>query len=320
MLTRLPRHFLLNALLAPALSFWLPAPTYAAVSQSAESSEPLQEVTVSAQRVLDEKALSHAVTSFVESHAEAGTRINQIGRWYDKVCPVVSGLQPRASDFVTREVLEMARGVGAPTKAEGKKCDVNVEIVFTRQPQALLDHVAKSYRVLLGYFPKAQAGQVTTFNGPIQAWYETATRSENYTPGAFADGTISPLAQLDSDQTQIGWQPTGSADSLLGRGQVSEFAHVFIIVDSSRVETYSMHSIADYVAMLSLTHVSQLDKCAPLSSITDLLANGCSEPAIEMTAADRAYLKGLYAANLNKYINIERGDVHARMMEQIQGK
>jgi hypothetical protein len=318
----LPRHDPLGAILLMLLSLSLPARTYAAAtSSSADASQPLQEVTVNAQRVLDEKTLSHAVSSFVESHAAAGTRINQIGRWYDDICPVVTGLQPPARDFVTREVLEVARAVGAPTRPAGKQCAGNVEIVFTRQPQALLDHVAKSYKVVLGYFPrKEDAAQARTFNGPIQAWYETGTRSENDHPGSF-ENTIPPTAQLDSDLTSIGWQPSGSADSKLGKGQRSEFAHVFIIVDSSRVESYSMHSVADYLAMLALTRATQLDKCAPLSSITDLLATGCSEPAAtEMTSADRAYLKGLYAAELDKYLNLERGDVHERMMQQIQGK
>ena len=322
MFKRLRRLYLLSALAPVALSLCLPATAYAAATNSpGDATQPLQEVTVNAQRVLDEKTLSHAVSSFVESHAAAGSRINQIGRWYDDICPMVTGLQPPARDFVTREVLAAARAVGAPTRPVGKDCAGNVEIVFTRQPQALLDHVAKSYKVLLGYFPKKEdAAQARTFNGPIQAWYETGTRSENDHPGSF-EHTIPPTAQLDSDLTSIGWQPSGSADSKLGKGQRSEFAHVFIIVDSSRVESYSMHSIADYLAMLTLTHVTQLDKCAPLSSITDLLASGCSEPAAtEMTIADRAYLKGLYAAELDKYLNLERGEVHARMMQQIQVK
>jgi hypothetical protein len=51
-----------------------------------------------------------------------------------------------------------------------------VEIVFTADPQALLDHMAKSYRPLLGLFPISQRAQMTTFSRPIQAWYETATR------------------------------------------------------------------------------------------------------------------------------------------------
>jgi hypothetical protein len=295
-----------------------------AVAQSNDSvpapGEPLQEVTVTATRALDHKELAHAVSSFVQSHAAPGGRIQQIGRWYNKVCPLVTGLQPRANDFVTREVLDMARGVGAPAGATGKKCDTNVEIVFTRQPQALLDHIAKSYRIVLGYYPRSQVAQAMRFSRPIQAWYETATRSLNDHPGS-VEGQISPQAQLDSDLTSIGWQPSGSADSLLSHGQLSEFAHILIIADSSELERYSLRSIADYVALLSLTRMAQLDKCAPLASITDLLAHDCAVPvADEITAADRAYLKGLYSANLDKVFNIEQGDVHERMMRQMEGK
>ncbi len=282
------------------------------------AAEPLQEVTVTAQRALGHKELAHAVSSFVQSHAAPGGRIQQIGRWYNKVCPLVTGLQPAANDFVAREVLDMARGVGAPAGTTGKKCDANVEIVFTRQPQALLDHIAKSYRIVLGYYPRSQVAEALKFNRPIQAWYETATRSLNDHPGV-VDGQISPQAQLDSDLTAIGWQPSGSAESLLSHGQLSEFAHILIIADSSEIERYSLRSIADYVALLSLTRMAQLDKCAPLPSITDLLAHDCAAPE-EMTAADRAYLKGLYSANLDKFINLEQGDVHERMMRQMEGK
>jgi len=69
----LPRHSLLRAILPMALSVSLPVLGYAAATNpSTDTSQPLQEVTVNAQRVLDEKTLSHAVSSFVESHAAAG--------------------------------------------------------------------------------------------------------------------------------------------------------------------------------------------------------------------------------------------------------
>ncbi len=277
-------------------------------------------MTVSATRALDHKALARAVSGFVESHSTPGTRIAQIGRWYDNVCPLVTGLQPAARDFVTREVLDIARAAGAPTRAEGKKCSIDVEVVFTREPQVLLDHIARSYRLLLGYYPKSQAAQVMKFNRPIQAWYETATRSLNDHPGV-VDGQISPVAQLDTDQTALGWQPSGSGDSLLRHGQTSEFVHVLIIADSSQIERYPLRAVADYVGLLSLTRISQPEACAPLASITDLLANSCAPPvADKLTAADHAYLKGLYGADLDKTLNLERGDVHEQMMRQLEGR
>jgi hypothetical protein len=315
------------------------AGTAAAQPQDAQSTpeDKLQEVTVTAIRKMDPRTLSHAVTGFVESHSAPGMRINQLGRWDDPVCPFVTGLQRPAQEFIVREILDVARDAGAPAGSVGKKCEVTVEIVFTRQPQALLDHIAKDYRLFLGFFPRAQWRQMTTFSRPIQAWYVTGTRSTDVqqlpiagmgassvtsnfgvTP---ADVPILSGAQIDSDVTAMGMQPSGTAGSYLGRGLRSEFAHVLIIADSAQVERFPLQTIADYVAMLSLTRMAQLDRCAPLPSITDLLVSGCTAPVSDsLTAADRVYLKALYSADLDKNLNIERADIKTHMMRQLEGK
>jgi hypothetical protein len=308
-------------------------------SQS-DSQQLVQEVTVTAARLQDHGTLVRAVNAFVAARSAPSYRINQIGRWHEPVCPAVTGLET-GGDFITREILEVARGVGAPTEAVGKKCAVRVEIVFTPAPQALLDRIAKAYRPLLGFFPRSQRTQMTTFNGPIQAWYETGTRSMEIQFAQIPDpravpaplsieamastGGETPLlpgAQIDSDETAGGYQPSGVAGSrLTGRMVRSEFVHVLIIVDSGQVVRYPLAAVADYLAMLSLTRMAQLGQCAPLPSITDLLASGCAAPvANSLTVADRAYLKALYAADLEQSLNLERGEVRGQMMRQIEGK
>jgi hypothetical protein len=287
--------------------------TAAAQSQDSQpiSEHALQEVTVTAKRVQDHNTLVHAVSGFVASHsAPEASRTSQIGRWYEKVCPLVTGLQPAARDFITREIIAVAQSVRAPTAALGRKCPISVEIVFTHEPQALLDHIAKSYRPLLGFNPASQTQKqwlksVTTFSRPIQAWYETGTRSADY-------------ATVDSDATAMA--PAGMANRFR-QDLRSEFVHVLIIADGGQIARYSLQSVANYLAVLSLTHMSQLDQCAPLPSITDLLASGCATPVTDsLTAADRAYLKSLYSADLEKNLNLEQGDIHQQMMQQIEGK
>jgi len=120
---------------------------------------------------------------------------------------------------------------------------------------------------------------------------------------------------LDADATAT--PPTGTANRFR-QDLRSGFVHVLIIADVGRIARYSLQSVADYLAVLSLTHMSQLDQCAPLPSISDLLASGCVTPVTaSLTAADRAYLKALYSADLQKNINIERDDIHDQMMRQI---
>lgn len=316
------------------------AGTAAPASQS-DAPQPLQEVTVTATRVPDHAALVHAINGFVASHSAPSTRINQLGRWHEPVCPLVTGLQDSGVDRVTREILDVARGVGAPTASAGKKCPVSVEIVFTKQPQVLLDRVARAYPLLLGFYPVYQRKQMTTFSGPVQAWYETGTRSMETqlpiaamgSPANAADQSLGgggasngpPLqsgAQVDSFVTAMGMQPSGTFGSrLTGSRLRSEFVHVLIIADSGQLARYPLNSVADYLAMVSLTRMAQLDQCAPLPSITDLLARGCAQPVADLlTAADRAYLKALYSADLEQRINLERSEVRDQMVRQIEGK
>ena len=306
---------------------------------AAASPQTLQDVMVTAPRVQDHRVLDHAVNGFVTSHSAPGSRTNQIGRWHEYVCPLIMGLQPPARDFIARQIVDVARGVGAPSGAVGKKCPATVVIVFTRDPQVLLDRIARDSRVLLGFFPASQVKRVTTFSRPIQAWYETGTHSmdivqlpkagfsstqENQHYGSGPAGGGPPLlrgAQLDSDTTATGMQPSGFAGSYLGSGVRSEFLHVLIIADTGQLAHYPLHSIADYLALLSLSRMAQLDQCAPLPSITDMLASGCAAPVADaLTAADRAYLKALYSADLEKNLNLERGDIHEQMMRAIEGK
>jgi hypothetical protein len=79
----------------------------------------------------------HAINGFVASHSAPSTRINQLGRWREPVCPVVTGLQTPSRDLVTREILDVARRVGAPIVSGSKACSTTVEIVFAKEPQAL---------------------------------------------------------------------------------------------------------------------------------------------------------------------------------------
>ena len=48
-----------------------------------------------------------AIDSFVQSHAAVSDWTNQIGRWFQPVCPQVSGLKPEFSRYVSDRVVTM---------------------------------------------------------------------------------------------------------------------------------------------------------------------------------------------------------------------
>jgi len=317
----------------------------AAASVTADSephAEPRKEVTVTAKREIDRSTLEHVIVPhFVESHGAAGERIDQVGRWRADVCPETIGLQGLYNEFVSRRVVEVARSVGAPTKRAGR-CATNVDIIFTRHPQELLNSITRNNRALLGY--SVHWKELSQFRHTIQAWYVTGTRSSATVPngnagpssarpaangGDMASGgatssawamsaalTASGGLQVD-DPDNLVW---GQAGSLLGHGVTSEFMRVTVIADANALSKYPLRTMADYIAMLALTRTA-LGGCNPLPSIIDLLSEDCGTRARSdvMTEADIAYLKALYSSNLELALNLERGEIRSRMLKVLEG-
>jgi hypothetical protein len=313
------------------------------------SEQSLREVTVTASR-LPRQTLNRLASQFVKSHGAVSPVIHQIGRWQVDVCPRVTGLQPAANAFVSRRVTEVARSVGAPSEV-GKGCPVNVEIVFTAQPQLLLNHIAKAYPALLG---SSRSPGDATSRRAIQSWYTTGTRVMNgWTPpappisgpesiviGAQAVGpnlmmalqegvdASTPGGAVAGDGARIdpayggGYAGFGNAASYFTKGFTSEFLQVLVIVDTSKIAADSLSSIADYISMLALTRMDFLDGCSELPSIIDLLSSGCGKRAkpLALTETDTAYLKALYSANLEKNLNLEQGDMRDQMVTTITGR
>lgn len=299
----------------------------------------LPEVTVIGK--MDKHTLNHAVNQFIESHARPSAVISQIGRWRQDVCPAVFGLRSAYAETVTRRITSVARAVGAPTKAERKKCAANVNVIFTSKPQAQLDFVAEKYRSLLGYYPIAEVKQATTFSGPIHAWYEIGTLSGDYQPipkvsqsgrnpgpGNGGEGDAGPnfITGLIIDSPESTGEsgndmgPSGIAGSQLGHGLSSEFVHVLVIVDIKEVTGYQLGTVSDYIALLALTHITSLDACSQLPSILNLFANNCASAPSGITTSDTAYLKALYGADLKTNVNIEQGDIRIHMVDAISKK
>ncbi len=265
-----------------------------------QDSQSLQEVQVTASK-LDRRTLKRVAIQFVKLHGAASPvayELDQIGRWRVDICPHVTGLKPAATALVSRRVKEVARTVGAPTPGVGKRCTANVEIVFTPQPQGLLDHIAKASPMLLG---SSRLAGDTTFRGAIESWYLSRTR---------------PVAE---------WNETmGGSDfaSYFTNGLTSELVQVLVIVDTNKVAGNSLQSISDYIAMLVLTRTGSLEGCNELPSIIDLLSSGCGtrDKPQALTTADTAYLKALYSANLEMKLSIEQVDMRDRMVTSITGR
>jgi hypothetical protein len=289
----------------------------------AAAAEP-PEVTITAPRPpTAEELAGEAVPNFVKSHSTPSIVIGQLTRWRNGICPLTRGLDSAMNAFIAARILAVAAAVGAP-RDESHSCKPNVQILFTLEPQKLLEAVVKQDSALLGFHYPQQEKRLATFSYPIQGWYVTSTRNwagaeqiDAPEPLGIADGAIATQAGV-----WPGKVPPGEPGSRLTNLRSSQVVLATVIVDANRIKGMTIGSISDYLAVLTLSQARASQTCSQLPSIMDLLAPGCGadRKPDQITAGDLAFLRALYRANLETPVNLEKSNIENAMMREFGEK
>jgi hypothetical protein len=292
--------FFLTALLIPHIALPL--------APAADTAPGIQEVTVIAPKPpTAEQIAGDNIPAFVRSHGKPGQRTGQLGRWNRGVCPMTLGLSQDFNDYVSARVQAIATAVQGHIPHQAlPTCTPNVYIVFTTEPQRLLDDAAARKPELLGFYYLAEIKRVKMVDRPIQAWYVTGT--EGAGPGVYIDSIWSTL-------------PPGSVGSRLSTGLKSYILSALVVIDTSKVVGYTIGSISDYIAMVTLQQTRLIEGCGELPSILDLMASACgSERPDSITAGDLAYLRALYTIGIAREIRQQRAAIAGVMYREFVGK
>jgi hypothetical protein len=275
------------------------------VAGAAAGPPTVPEVTVTAPKPPEARQLAgESVPKFIKKHGKPAVLTGQLGRWITEICPQTEGLTPAFNDFISARVQAIAASVGAPHPGAAR-CRANVGIYFTADPQAMLDEVAKHAPQLLGFHYPHQVKRLATVNRPIQAWYVTAIR------GTAGEDVIDDI---------WGTLPPGRLGSRLTTGRSSLIVFVLIVADTRKLANFSVGSISDYIALLTLSRPDSLDGCEQLPSIIDLMSPICGSDSTStaMTAGDTAYLRALYSLNMEQSLSLQRMDIQNTMMREFQ--
>lgn len=294
------------------------------LSQGGSQSASTESVIVTGQKQVPEEI----IRDFVKSYAAPAPGLGKMAKWARGMCPVTVGLPATFNTLVTKRVREIAAMVNAPLLPE-QSCKPNVDIVFTRQPQQLLDGVRKEHPILLGYHYAAQAEAIAAVRYPIQAWYTTETEDER------------GLRQIDNPQDRHGSDmiiPPGNpacphgctwhfpnartenvtasriADSLR-----SQFFHVIVVIDLDKISGLEIGSLADDIASLALAQPQAFDACLAPPSITNLMTPNCAAKPKAITNMDMAYLRALYRLDTANQFAQQKDQIAYQMGKALAG-
>jgi hypothetical protein len=274
----------------------------------------------------DQELVGDSLYQFIVHHAtvhyvNTGTTGN-LARWRggkQSICPVTVGLGTGYNAFVTARLRALAAYVGAPVQSD-PQCKNNVQILFTNNPQENMDSVVKWASV---YFRNRYSGgmkDLIAFKGDhaIQGWYFTTNGGALVlnTDVALVGLNVLPIwptiTPLYVGQDALGTRTGGGGGSGIGI--------VILVVDTTKVVGYPIGTIADYLAMLTLSVVQSPDNCDPLPSILDLMSSTCGarEKPTAVTAGDLAFLKALYYLNTGLGSSLSRNQIHDNMLRQFR--
>jgi hypothetical protein len=258
-------------------------------------------------------------------YVNTGTTGN-LARWRggkQSICPVTVGLSPGYNSFVTARLRAVAEYVGAPVQSD-PQCKSNVQIFFTNDPQKKMDEVKKWATVYFRNRYTGGAKDLIAFKSDhaIQGWYLVTSGGDivlntDVTLVGLSVWPVWPeITQKYMAMDSIGTRLGGGSGSGIGIGTV------ILVVDTTKVVGDTVGTIADYLAMLTLSVAQSPDHCDALPSILDLMSSNCGarEMPTALTAGDLAFLKAFYYRNTGLGPSLSRDEIEDNMVRQFKAR
>lgn len=207
-----------------------------------------------------------------------------VPRYFEPLCLHVRGPDGNVNGAIARRILAVASeaGLGQPRP----KCRANALVLLSHEPERLFDKLLQRRRDVIGLadrdvrLPRIR-GELTA-RKPGIAWNRTQ---------AMAIGS----SEYYDNGIQVLQIPLASR--ITGTGFRAKVLSV-VVLDTTQFVTATPTQLADYAAMHLLgTPRRSIDfEAVTANSILSLFADGPDLAPQELTAFDRAYLKGIYAA------------------------
>jgi hypothetical protein len=318
-------------------------PVQSSSSSAAAGSDGTQPAVI----VKGRSELARRISAFVNQATafDPSDPAQGLARWQEPVCPVVSGLPQQEGDFIVGRVSEIARAAGAPLA--GERCRPNLLIVASTSPEALLRAMAEPNRrsFTFGDATTHLIDEFITAPRAVRVWYHTVETLLSGRPLKSMSvpelGMLTPelnrareaLVRFSGASTNsVVRGETRGADGNPGSIACANPSHitlnvvwriyrVFVVVDSSHLHAVSPRQLADYIALVGLAQLKPGGRLGDAPTILTLFDRGPRATSDGMSDWDRAFLKSLYATELNSGLQLkprlQRNEIALGMLRAI---
>jgi hypothetical protein len=251
------------------------SPPAARPQEAVNPADTIYTIEVTAQREAMRKAIHAFVANVTRFDGE------NVARWHSPICPSVTGIAPEHVQFMRGRIVEIAKSVGAPLARNQEKCDPNLVVILTPQPDqlwaTLKDRNPKMFNTL-----QPQRVERALSTRPVQ--------------------TVQNIVFNNSDGTSA-FNKAGYRlrDSHIYNSVTEDFTSVVVVINDAETGKATFGQLADYVGMVALARVDLSADFAGADSILRLFATpeSATPPPARLTEWDRSFLKTLYGVDIS---------------------
>jgi len=253
------------------------------------------------------------VQTFVTQISAAPPSVQQIARWDDDICLSVAGASEEHAQFLVDRISYRAEAVGL--RPGGQGCHPNVFVFLAADADSFTRRLVDERKSLFAYYHEehivtmghAALADFVDHPRTVRWWHVIQTRgADGDRLGSDQAGNASPPPPRNVDMVTppdadaiTGAQAVRSYGTRLRAAERQDFNRVIVIVDGQRAAGYTLESLADYIAMVTLAQIDPNARTDAYPTILNLFAEQPETAPDAMTQWDLAYLVGLYRTTRN---------------------
>ena len=250
---------------------------------SVQTTTELEDIVVRGRRI-DER-----VRGFIDEIAAAPSGRGP-ARWRDDICVGVANLRGDVAQYLADRVSEVAMDIGLDPGEPG--CRPNILIIGTDDGAAMAQGLVAARRNV--FWPggsgmsrsRAALDAFQTSDKAVRWWHISL-------PVNSQTGQVA--VRLPGEEAPVVARTTSGRLRTTIRNDLSR---VIIIVDMGKAEGLDLRQVADYAAMVAFSQIDPDAATEGYDSILNLFRQPQMTP--QLSEWDMAYLKALYAAELNQ--------------------
>jgi hypothetical protein len=294
-------------------------PTLIGLLLAAAQPAPDAAITVEASRITPEQARD-ASTEYARAGLPPNPNYGQYARWQGSICASVRGIpDPAVAALVLARMTAAVAQTGLQAGKPG--CKPNLTIAFTDDARGLVAQVKSKRRSALPRFDPVLFSRLDSPTLPVRWWHVLAPAGPS---GGASTADAGALASASSNAMPLGnVLPAGpdaigtnSWNSSLVDTNLSIWARAGVaVVDVNLANGVSLEALADYIALVMLAPMRLPPDAPGVPSVLSLF-DGSSKPT-GLSQWDRAFLKGLYAMQMNRSAQRQRQQLISAMAREL---